>query len=138
MATLAIAGTEQIAGLGSYCWRYEDGRPLCADTIGIPTAQDVLPAGSPFTARLRLPVERPVTESQLNVYPVTVDDQLDSEARGLRWWRPKGKARGPFTLTLEGETIVELSLEPGLYVLSLFVRWQGWGDAAYGFLVEVR
>ncbi len=79
-----------------------------------------------------------MTESQLNVYPVTVDDQLDSEARGLRWWRPEGEAREQSMLTLEGETIVELSLEPGLYVLSLFARWQGRGDAAYGFLVEVR
>ena len=138
LATLVIAGNEQIAGLGSYCWRYEDGRPLCTSSIGIPTAQDALPAGSPFTARLRLPVERPVTESQLTVYRVTVDDQLDSVARGLRWWRPKGETREPLTLTLEGETTVELSLEPGLYVLSLFARWQGHGDAAYGFLVEVR
>ena len=138
LATLVIAGKEQIAGLGSYCWRYEDGRPLCTSSIGIPTAQDALPADSPFTARLRLPVERPVTESQLTVYRVTVDDQLDSVARGLRWWRPKGETREPLTLTLEGETTVELSLEPGLYVLSLFARWKGHGDAAYGFLVEVR
>ena len=138
LATLVIAGKEQTAGLGSYCWRYEDGRPLCTSSIGIPTAQDALPADSPFTARLRLPFERPVTESQLTVYSVTVDDQLDSVARGSRWWRSKGEASEPFTLTLEGETIVELSLEPGLYVLSLFARWQGHGDAAYGFLVEVR
>ena len=138
MATLVIAGKEQIEGLGSYCWRYEDGRPLCASSIGIPTAQDALPADPPFTARLRLPVERPVTESQLTVYPVTVDDQLDFEARGLRWWRPDHEMGEEFTLTLEGETIVELSLEPGLYVLSLFARWKGHGDAAYGFLVEAR
>ena len=138
LATLVIAGKEQTAGLGSYCWRYEDGRPLCTSSIGIPTAQDALPADSPFTARLRLPFERPVTESQLTVYPVTVDDQLDSVARGSRWWRSKGEASEPFTLTLEGETIVELSLKLGLYVLSLFASWQGHGDAAYGFLVEVR
>lgn len=129
LATLVIVGKEQIAGLGSYCWRYEDGRPLCASSIGIPTAQDALPADSPFTARLRLPVERPVTESQLTVYPVTVDDQLDFEARGLRWWRPDHEMGEEFTLTLEGETIVELSL---------FARWKGHGDAAYGFLVEVQ
>lgn len=39
---------------------------------------------------------------------------------------------------LEGEAIVELSPEPGLYVLSLFVSWQRGGDTSYGFLVEVR
>jgi len=138
LATLVIAGKEQIAGLGSFCWRKENGAPFCSDTIGIPTAQEALPADSPFAARLRLVVEPPVTESQLSVRPVTVDDQVDSEARGLRWWRPKGEVREQFTLTLEDESIVELSLEPGLYVLSLFVRWQGWGDASYGFLVEVQ
>ena len=79
-----------------------------------------------------------MTESHLGVYPVTLDDQLDSEARGLRWWRPDHEMGEQFTLTLGGEAIVDLSLAPGLYVLSLFARWQGWGDAAYGFLVEVR
>ena len=43
-----------------------------------------------------------------------------------------------FNTLLERETIVGLSLEPGLYVLSLFARWQGRGSAGYGFLVEVR
>ena len=138
LVTLDIAGNEQIAGLGSYCWRYENGAPFCADWFDIPTAQEALSAESPLIASLRLPVERPVTESQLNVYPVTVDDQVDREARGLRWWRPKSGAREQFTLALESETIVELSLEPGLYVLSLFARWQGYGSASYGFLVEVR
>ena len=31
----------------------------------------------------------------------------------------------------------ELSLEPGLYLLNVFVQWQEFGDASYGFLVEV-
>ena len=79
-----------------------------------------------------------MTESLLTVLPVTLDDELDSEARGLRWWRPDHKAGEQFTLPLEGEVVVELSEEPGLYVLSLFARFQGQGDAAYGFLVEVR
>ena len=113
LVTLVIAGKEQIAGLGSYCWTYEYGRGLCVDKFGIPTAREALPADSPFTARLRLPIEWPVAESQLSVYPLTVDDQLDSEAGGLRWWSPKGEAREQFTLTLKGETIVELSLEHG-------------------------
>ena len=31
----------------------------------------------------------------------------------------------------------DLDLEPGLYVLNLFVSWQNFGDASYGFLVQV-
>jgi len=38
----------------------------------------------------------------------------------------------------EVETTVELELDPGLYILSLFARFQGLGDASYGFLVEVK
>ena len=143
LATLVISGNEQIAGLGSYCWRHEDGSPLCLDTIGIPTVREALSAGSPFTALLRLPDEQPVTESLLYALPVTLDDQLDSEARGLRWWRPDHDAGERFTLPVEHEAVVELSLEPGLYVLSLsarfdFPRFRGRGDAAFGFLVDVR
>ncbi|MFQ5934406.1 MAG: hypothetical protein ACE5KI_07165, partial [Dehalococcoidia bacterium] len=132
LVTLMIAGKEQISGLGTDCWTD------CVDTFGIPTAREALPADSPLTARLRPPVEQPVAESLLSVYPVTVDDHLGLDAQGLRWWSPKGEAKVQFTLTLEGETIVELSLEPGLYLLWLHAGWQGRGDAHYGFLVEVQ
>lgn len=137
-ARLVIEGEEQISGQGSYCWRDERGAPLCADRIGIPTAQEPLAAQSPFTARFNLFISQPVTESQLRVFPVTPDEQFDSEALGWRWWRPKFDAREEFTLTPGDAISIELSLEPGLYVLSLFVRVQGVGDAGYGFLVEVR
>ena len=51
-----------------------------------------------------------------------------------------GTKGGAETITLasDSENIIDLSLEPGTYVLSLFARWQGYGDATYGFLVEVR
>ena len=137
-ATLEIGGIEQVSGQGSYCWQDERGAPLCLDMIGIPTAQEPLAARSPFTARFYLSITQPLTYSRLTVHPVILGEQLDSEARGWRWWRPNFDERNEYTLTPEGAKFIQLSLEPGLYVLSLFVRVQGMGDASYGFLVEVQ
>ncbi|MGC9334801.1 MAG: hypothetical protein ACP5JJ_11670, partial [Anaerolineae bacterium] len=40
-------------------------------------------------------------------------------------------------LPLAAEPGADLALEPGLHVLYLFARWEGFGDASYGFLLEV-
>ena len=138
LITLVIDGKEQVSGLGSYCWRREDRGPICADMIGIPTTQNALAVVTPFTAHLQLPVELPVTESLLTVLLVTDENQVDAQAKGLRWWRPNFEGKEEFALAPEAKTTVELSPEPGLYVLSLFVRWQRGGSTSYGFLVEVR
>lgn len=38
---------------------------------------------------------------------------------------------------IERESDINLSLEPGLYVLSVFLEWKEQGDVLYGFLVQV-
>jgi hypothetical protein len=136
-AILKIDGKEQISGVGSYCWT-ETWNALCADMIGIPTAQEPLIASSPFTAHLRLPLQEPPYELQLDVIRVNDEDQINLSARGWRWWDIRDTQRKNFTLTLESEQDIELSLEPGLYVLSIGAWWTEKGSASYGFLVEVR
>ncbi len=139
LATMQIGETEQVAGLGTYCWRAVNGAPMCADMIGIPTARGALFTDSPIAAQLRLLAELSVTESALTVASVEAEDQLDVGARGMRWWwRPKRESMEQMWLPNEVETTVELELDPGLYILSLFARFQGLGDASYGFLVEVK
>ncbi len=134
-AILEINGKEQISGIGSYCWS-GTWKALCADMIGIPTAQEPLIACPTFTANLRLPIQEPPSELQLDVIQVTEQDEINLSARGWRWWRTNEGGR--FTLPLEREPDIELSLEPGLYVLSIYAWWKEEGSASYGFLVEVR
>jgi len=136
-AILKIDGKEQISGIGSYCWT-ETWNALCVDMIGIPTAQEPLIASSPFTAHLRLPLKEPPYELRFDVIRVDHENQINLSARGWRWWDIRDTQRKNFTLTLESEQDIELSLEPGLYVLNIGAWWTEKGSASYGFLVEVR
>ncbi len=137
-AVLTIGEQEQTAGLGTYCWSDDSGVGICADMYGLPTAQEPLIADSPFAAHFQFLLDRPPSGLELRVNPVTVDDQLDSEGGGLRWWQYNMELGAKFSLPLEQETTVELSPEPGLYVLAVSAAWTGSGDVTYGFLVEVR
>ncbi len=136
-ASQAIGGKVQMSGIGSYCWSDDQtGRGVCADAIGIPTLVEPLPARSPLTAQIRLPLEEPPFELQFNVIRVTEQDALPSRARGYRWW-PWKEGRN-VNLPLERQPQVELTLEPGLYVLHVSAWWHKQGDASYGFLVQVQ
>ena len=136
-ATLNIGGKEQISGIGSYCWK-ETWNALCADMGEVPTAQEPLIADSPFAAHLRLPLKEPPYELRFDVIRVDPENQINLSARGWRWWDIWHLQRKNFTLTLEPEQDIELSLEPGLYVLSIGAWWAEKGSASYGFLVEVQ
>ncbi|MCX9012441.1 MAG: hypothetical protein OIN66_15145 [Candidatus Methanoperedens sp.] len=133
-ATLNIDGKEQISGIGSYCWR-DTWRALCVDMIGMPTAYEPLIASSPFTAHLRLPLQESPYELQFNIAQVTEQDEINFGARDWRWWRTSEGGR--FTLPLKPEPDIELSLKPGLYVLSIYAWWKEEGSVSYGFLVKV-
>jgi hypothetical protein len=139
-AVLEITGREQVSGIGSYCWSEPAGEgtgvAICADMAGIPTAEQPLVAGSPFTATFRLGPEGAPDELVLDVLAVTPADRVEPWPPGSRGWQFRPGER--FSLPLEREPSLTLSLEPGLYVLALFGRWQPWGDASYGFLVEVQ
>jgi hypothetical protein len=138
-AILTIGGQEQMSGIGTYCWTGSAETAavsICADMIGIPTAEGPLAASSPFTATFRLEPEETPEELVLTVIPVSAEDEMERWADGSRSW-PYQPGES-YTLPLEREPSVELSLEPGLYVLNLQGWWNAWGDASYGFLVEVQ
>ena len=138
LADLTIGEENQTGGLGGSCWSDKSGWPSCRSTIGIQTAQEPLLTDSPFTADFRIRFEESPSELRLEIYPVEADDQLDTRDHSVRWWRPRGTREDQLVLPPEGETSVDLSLEPGLYVFQVFGKWPGMGDASYGFLVEVR
>ena len=134
-ATLEINGQEQTSGIGTYCWE-SGGLGLCADMVGIPTAQEPMLVGSPFSARFSLAIPGSPETLSLLVIPVAPEDQVLSDARDWRWW--PHQAWSNHELPLEQQPEIELSLEPGLYVLSLFASWQELGDVTYGFLLKVQ
>ena len=136
-AILKIDGKEQISGIGSYCWS-GIWKALCADMVGIPTAQEPLIASPTFTANLRLPLQEPPYELRLDVIRVKYEHELNLSARGWSWWDTRDMQGNNFNLSFEPEQDIELSLEPGLYVLSIGAWWTEKGSVSYGFLVEVR
>lgn len=74
---------------------------------------------TPFTAHLLLPFQEAPEGLQLNVIRVTDEDKLKGgeEHRWQLWRFQEGKH---FTLPLEREQDIELSLEPGLYILKSY------------------
>lgn len=137
-ALLKINGNEQTSEIGSNCWKVENETySLCLDTVGIITPTEPLLARSPFTAHLRLPLRESPDEAGFSATRVTDDDELKEVGNNVRAWRFKGKAGNWSNLPSEPEPDINLSLEPGLYVLNVFVKWEGKGDVSYGFLVKV-
>ncbi|MCX9084811.1 MAG: hypothetical protein OIN87_08455 [Candidatus Methanoperedens sp.] len=139
-AILKLDGKEQISGIGSYCWN-EAWESVCADYAGIPTVSEPLPAKSPVIAHLSLPLKEPPEELQINVILVTDDDKIKSYLNGSFMWLPeeeKMQTSNYSNLTPESESDINLSLEPGLYVLEVFPRWKEKGSVAYGFLLNVQ
>jgi hypothetical protein len=138
-AILKLDGKEH-SGIGSYCWN-EVFSSVCADYEGIPTADEPLPAISPFTVHLSLAIKEPPQELQINVIRVTHDDKIKSYLNGSFMWLPKGEnmqQRNYSTLTPERESDINLSLESGLYVLEVYPIWKEEGSVSYGFLLNVR
>ncbi|MCX9010439.1 MAG: hypothetical protein OIN66_04870 [Candidatus Methanoperedens sp.] len=136
-ALLEIDGNEQSAGIGNSCWKVENQTYLiCADTFSINTPAEPLLTRSPFTAHLRLPLQEPPEELGFSAIRVTDDDALNEAVNDFRAWR-YGLQGMEIQVPLERESDINLSLEPGLYVLNVFVKWKEKGDVFYGFLVQV-
>lgn len=136
-AILKIDGNEQTSGIGSNCWREENQTVyICSDTIGIITPTEPLLTRSPFTAHLRLSLLELPTEAGFSTTPVTDDDEFKELANGVRVWR-LGSGGNRYRLPSVREPDINLSLEPGLYVLNVGAEWKDRGSATYGFLVKV-
>jgi hypothetical protein len=137
-AVLVIGPQTQVAGVGSYCWSESSGGSdsvaVCADMIGIPTAEEPLMVGGSFTTRLELPLDEAPETLGLDVISVTDEDMVETRG-GFHWWKPKTGRHHELPLAPPYE--FSLDLDPGLYVLSVFARWPDRGDVNYGFLIEV-
>ena len=136
-ATLTINDVTQTAGIGSYCWTNDSGTQkamLCADMAGIPTSSEPLIAmDTPFTGRFHLPLDHPPESLYISVMPAI--NEINDDQKDVRFWRPANGWSGGLPLKSE----VEYSFQegPGLYIFELNVRWKEYGDASYGFLVQV-
>ena len=147
-AILKIDGNEQTTGIGSNWWREEtQAYSICSDMIGFITPTEPLLTGSPFTAHLHFTLQEPPEEAGLSAIRVTDDDELKVAAYGTRAWRltpvhfqqqqVNGNHSKKYKLPSERESEINLSLEPGLYVLNVDGTWKDKGSATYGFLVKV-
>lgn len=138
VATLRVGEQEQVAGIGSYCWTDPGaGVGVCADAIGLITPSEPLEVSSPAAATLDLGLELPPSRVVLRAIPVTAADAIDSGGAGPegRAWRPTGGRQLP--LDPARTSSLEISLDPGLYVLDLQASWANSNSASYGFLVQV-
>ena len=136
LAILQIGESEQESVLSNYCWTVPgEDHGICADGIGYGTQPDPLVVESPFVASFTNPLSASLDSLTLSVRPLTQDDKLPEELGGMYWWRPKSEDQILKQLSPPYE--VELSLEPGLYLLNYFAAWEEYGEAAYSFLVEV-
>ena len=136
-AVLEVGGEEQVSGIGSFCWADPgEGVALCADMLGIVTPEEPLVALLPLTARFHLSPQEEAGELSLRVIRVSADDEILPSGEDWRAW--SGAPGDLYPLALERAPQIELNLAPGLYVLELFGRWEHWGDASYGFLLEAR
>lgn len=107
------------------------------DTIGIITPAEPLLTLSPFTAHLTLPLQEPPEELGFSATRVTYDDELRDAVNDVRAWRFEGNRGNWYKLPSEPEPDINLSLEPGLYVLNVGAKWKDIGSVTYGFLVQV-
>ncbi len=135
-AILQIGEAELESGIGSYCWVDQAvGVGICNDKIGIPTLPEPIQVSGSFTARFINPLTEAPDILILSSMPVDAEDKMSTEIDGLHWWPPVPSDQFEFPLTSPHQ--IEMLLEPGLYVLTVFVQWQEFGDVSYGFLVNV-
>lgn len=123
---------EQAAGVAEHCWR---PLGLCIEHGGIPTQADPLRLPRAFVARLlHAPAQQPVVHRLSILRAADLAEVGDWD--GLRWWDFAFVERD-YDLLLQREQDIQVSREPGLYVLQIYIVWEDLGDVNYGFLVEL-
>ena len=139
-ATLEVEGMTQLAGIGSYCWK-GGGKSLCADMASIPTAYDpLLLTEFPVNAQFHIEMDLAPENLTMSVMPVTPGQELVGTDNTHRFWNPGEGWSG----SLPPKVIFEYSFQEtefvsgdGLYVILISVYWKDWGDASYGFLIQI-
>jgi hypothetical protein len=131
---LKINGNEQTGGFIASCWN-----SMCADAFSTNTPAEPLLTRSPFTVHLTLPLQEPPEKLGVIEAQVTDKNEIDpgkGAAYGHRAWNIEWTEWRSYNVSLESESDINLSLPPGLYVLTVDAHWKK-GSAAYGFLVQV-
>ncbi len=116
-------GTAVQGGIGTHCW-FDGQRGVCVDMIGPITNVDPirLAVGELYT--LDFETLQPTSIEQTWIAVGGVTDQVIAGERA--WTEPRIQhLDGPPTT-------------PGRYILSLFTRWDGYGDVSYGFYIELQ
>ena len=138
LGRLEIREEKQLAGRGSFCWAGN-----CLDGAGINTSNTPLVVQSPDTAHLHLPLVEPPDSVRLYSMAISPPGHLEydsvSELEASWSYEKSGRElidQGP--LALRRDQDINLSLEPGYYVLVVMAAWRDYGDVKYGFLIEVQ
>jgi hypothetical protein len=121
-ASLSVGGASIDGGIGTHCWS-----GFCRDYTGpitSPLLSQVAP-GEAFTLSFQ---QGTPTEVVISWYKAPAPPP---PAHGVLAW-----SLDPRTATRAERA--EAPAEPGLYVLSVFARWDGKGDVTYGWYIEVR
>jgi len=151
-ARIIVNGETHNSGIGTTQWITDvqpDGTTaiLIADAFAVITPREPIVAKRDFAFILELPI--PITPVQLRylVYKLTKED-IDSQdpAEDVFRWNPDDQTQTyieNFSPLLSASQHLSFSLEPGLYVLSVFAAWGGEFpetelEANYGFLLEVE
>lgn len=135
-ARLEIGEQMQIARVGGYCWLRS-----CADGGWISTSPTPLTLQS--NVHLHLPLAEPpdnLSFSAMLVSPpgILQYDSLFEDRAEWTYEKPGRETLELDELRLQREQDIQLSLEPGYYVLTVFAAWEDYGDATFAFLIEVQ
>jgi hypothetical protein len=141
MATLIVGEQQQEAAIGTSTWvveqKGEEKTIIHSDAFGLVTPAEPLIVSSPITATLVLPIPLPPSDLWYRVIPAA-DASLQStgEPAALTWL--PGTSQPRIFLPSDTRHEIPFSLDPGQYLIEVYVEWPDLGDADYGFLVEMQ
>ncbi len=142
-ATLEVDGVTQMAGIGSYCWSSGGvvSKSLCADMAGIPTASDPLVLTEfPVNAKFHFEMELVPDNVTMSVMPARSGQELVGADSAHRLWNPGEGRSGSLSPKSSFEypfQETEFVSGDGLYVILISAHWKNFGDASYGFLIQI-
>ncbi len=123
-----------ITALGSYCWS-DTGASTCVDAVGVITSREALVALGEQSISGALPGLE-ITGVRVDATPVVGSNSMLVGDGLIAWTQATQGIELPATITGGKLTINIASLNPGQYVIAVFLRVEGRGDAAYGFLLD--
>jgi len=143
---IALDGKTYISEIGTYSWISEvspDGITAIThvDAFAIITPVEPIPLTSNTSFTLKLPIPIDPTKLWYALFKVSKKDLASQDAAsGAFRWNPNCKIQTCYEqteLSLLSEQDINLSLEPGFYVLEVHAGWRGM-QADYGFLLRVQ